>query len=166
MLEAVNRSEPKSLKPREWHIPYGDSIEYLKDDQFIDLVKQRGIQEDFHRYDSGMIHMKKEVAHEFMLKIATARCAQVSYTVVGEDGKAMDYAKLVALHDRLAASGHWSPFEHCAYSMSESDEARHVAGKGRQQGWVGNFRGWFQYRKLFDNENRTDPRFIKKTYNG
>jgi hypothetical protein len=53
------------------------------------------------------------------VKIATARCARVSYTVVGEEDKEYDYQNDIKLHDRLAESGHWSPFEHCARVMDE-----------------------------------------------
>lgn len=72
------------------------------------------------------------------LKIATARAARVSYnTFDGEINPEKDYE----LHDRLAASGHWSPFEHCACALPR---AREVSG---------NFHGWQQYRKSFKTEN-------------
>lgn len=75
------------------------------------------------------------------LKIATARCARVSYlTFEGE----IDVAKDIELHDRLSTSGHWSPFEHCAMPFPG--------------GRSGNFYGWSQYRKTFANENATDKR--------
>lgn len=78
------------------------------------------------------------------IKIATARCARVSYlTFEGE----IDVDKDLELHDRLSKSGHWSPFEHCAY-----------ASPGTLLG--GNFKGWVQYRKTFANENAEDPRLI------
>lgn len=46
-----------------------------------------------------------------LLKIATGRIARVSYMT--HDG-VRDIAKDIELHDRLMASGHWSPFAHCA----------------------------------------------------
>ena len=65
-----------------------------------------------------------------------------------------DYAKDIELHDRLATSGHWSPFEHCAKSQ----------GKGWDViTWSGNFYGFTQYRKMFENENQTDSRVEKKS---
>lgn len=75
------------------------------------------------------------------LKIATARAARVSY--LNFEGS-HDPLKDIALHDQLAASGHWSPFEHCA-------QALHSA-----QIMSGNFRGWGQYRKLFANEHQRE----------
>ncbi len=75
-------------------------------------------------------------------KVSTARCARVSYlTHLGT----RDIAEDIGLHDRLAgvaANGdpmHASPFEHPAMA---------VGGRKR----IGNFEGWKQYRKFFDNE--------------
>lgn len=85
---------------------------------------------------------------EFLIKVATARCARVSYTVVGEEDKPANYENDIKLHDRLATSGHWSPFEHCAQAMSEDTKLLNY-------GWNGNFQGFVQYRKTFNNENIT-----------
>lgn len=82
------------------------------------------------------------------LKIATARAARVSYLTF--EGK-IDKDKDFELHDDLADNGHWSPFEHCAYALDTSRRS-------------GNFVGWEQYRKLFQQENRKDNRVIKKTH--
>lgn len=73
------------------------------------------------------------------VKVSTARCARVSYLT--HDGK-RDVEADIELHDRLASSGHWSPFEHA------SQPSPH-----RQQG---NFMGWIQYRKCFGTEFVTD----------
>lgn len=82
--------------------------------------------------------MPEGLTLEQRLKIATARAARVSYnTFEGEINPEKDYE----LHDRLAASGHWSPFEHCATTLPYADEV------------CGNFRGWQQYRKSFPKEN-------------
>jgi thymidylate synthase ThyX len=89
--------------------------------------------------------MPDGITHEQRLKIATARCARTSYlTFDGEIKPEKDYD----LHDQLAASGHWSPFEHVAKAQWHSGQS-------------GNFKGWEQYRKTFLNENRDDKR-IKK----
>ena len=80
------------------------------------------------------------------LKIATARCARVSY--LSFDGE-MSVDKDLDIHDKLSTSGHWSPFEHCARVDRIS---------------TGNFRGgWAQYRAQFQDENRTDER-VPKTH--
>lgn len=73
----------------------------------------------------------------FLKKISTGRCARVSYLT--HDGK-RDFEKDIELHDRLKESGHWSPFEHCAQALSKPHK-------------IGNFVGWKQYRKEFENEH-------------
>ena len=86
--------------------------------------------------------MPENITHEHRLKIATARCARTSYlTFDGEMNTEKDYE----IHDRLASSGHWSPFEHCAQALDKSE-------------WSGNFNGWKQYRKTFAQENKIDGR--------
>ena len=144
MWDAMNESTPKMLLPGQWHIPFGDQID-VKDVDFTESTS-------------------------FKVKVATARCARTSYTVFGEEGKPADYAKDIELHDRLAKSGHWSPFEHCARAMTQEEYETWFQGKARKYipdgqlrisvesstaGWCGNFRGFVQYRKTFKNENIT-----------
>lgn len=78
-----------------------------------------------------------------LLKITTARAARLSYMTFEGD---IDHAKDYDLHDRLLKSGHFSPFEHAARAMTESKR-------------VGNFRGFFPYRKTLGGENQAffDP---------
>lgn len=71
-------------------------------------------------------------------KISVGRCARVSYLT--HEGT-RDPQKDIELHDRLAGSGHWSPFEHVAEGMGCRSQ-------------IGNFRGWEQYRKTFADENQ------------
>lgn len=165
MLETMNAAEPKLLKDGEWHVPFGNDIDQQ---EVMNIVTDNG--------NIMFMFPPIEECRQTTVKIATARCAQTSYTVVGEEGKPLDYKKLIALHDRLAASGHWSPFEHCARAMSYEEykycmNGRFTVGKpgGRTEdyirgprGWCGNFRGWVQYRKTFKNENRSDDRLVKK----
>lgn len=74
-------------------------------------------------------------------KLSTARCARISYrTYDGRSSADED----VALHDRLRASGHFSPFEHPCWA---ADSVTVQSGP---------FRGWHQYRKILDDENRTE----------
>jgi thymidylate synthase ThyX len=94
--------------------------------------------------------------HEFSLinydvvkakKISTGRCARVSYLT--HEGK-RDLHKDIELHDKLCAGpdigepGHWSPFEHVARALETPDR-------------VGNFIGWYQYRKEFSAEHYGGP---------
>jgi thymidylate synthase ThyX len=87
---------------------------------------------------SGMWHTPYIQADEALdcyesLRVSVARCARVSYLT--HDGKREIDADL-KLFDRLQTSGHWSPFEHVAVSLSMPERS-------------GNFWGWMQYRKLF-----------------
>lgn len=132
MLDEYKKSAPKKLEDGEWHIPFGDKIDEKRLID-VDLVKSFG--ERWWEVRDGDVEVTKA-----KIKIATARCARVSY--LNFDGKD-DYTADITLADRLSQSGHWSPFEHCA-----------KASVGRS----GNFVGWEQYRKAFPDENRTDPR--------
>lgn len=152
MLQAYNASKPTKLEPGEWHIPFGDKIEHAR---LLELMK-------------GANTIKGgKMLQEFKIKIATARCARISYNnFEGKD----DYEADIKLHDRLADSGHWSPFEHCAKAMDDWEyENNYISiankGGGRRgylEGYLGNFRGFVQYRKLFlEQENKTDSRIYK-----
>ncbi len=135
MWDAYNESTPKQLKAGEWHIPFEKEINEIERDTLNPNPEE---------YWTGF---KVEVK----VKISTACCARVSYTVVGEEDKKSDYEADIKLHDRLAASGHWSPFEHCAQAKSSylNDYNEEVIDQS------GNFLGFTQYRKTFNNENIT-----------
>lgn len=147
MWDAMNESTPKELNPGEWHIPFGNNID---NEQLQRIVNPTA--------DPEKTKNIFNLITDTLIKIATARCARVSYTVVGEEGKPDNYENDLKLHDRLAASGHWSPFEHCAQAMDEVALEQTVSArtlKLKQKGWLGNFRGFIQYRKKFENENIT-----------
>ena len=94
MLDEYNGSTPKKLQAGEWHIPFGDK---------------------FNEGRLSFLHAHGSI-QELAIKIATARCARVSY--LNFEGKD-DYEADIKLHDRLLQSGHMSPFEHCAQVMDE-----------------------------------------------
>lgn len=171
MLYVYNVSVPKLLKAGEWHIPFGGNMEVPRIQdlaaKFGDVVSINGSS------DTSQIDGEKH--DQYRVKIATARCARVSYlNYEGGD----DYEADLKLHDRLAKMGHWSPFEHCARSMTKNEHEMWnittpimVDGQhdefltDNHPGWCGNFRGFIQYRKLFEGENRKDPRVIQaKSY--
>lgn len=128
MLDLYQTNVPNKLKENEWHIPFGDNIDTKR---LFDLQSTG----QYPQWNESSINDLKR-------KISTARCARVSY--LNFEGKD-DYVKDIELHDILANSGHWSPFEHCACALDNSD-------------WSGNFKGWKQYRKFFSQENRKDGR--------
>ena len=105
--------------------------------------------------------------NKFMIKIATARCARLSYMTF--DGE-IDYEKDIKLHDQLLESKHLSCFEHCARAMNNDEYNTFIKGilslseigtdiayyeKDRDQtdnfGWCNNFKGFISYRYLIDN---------------
>lgn len=159
MLDAYNASTPKILEPGDWHIPFGDKMD-----------EERLIQTYNHSLPFGpMENLDKETSgrNTVALKVATARCARVSY--MNFEGKD-DYVADCDLHDRLSSMGHWSPFEHCARAMTESEMQQFVHTQeistnpsGVEFGWSGNFRGFIQYRKFFQNENKRDNRVKQDT---
>ena len=114
MLVAYRDNEPVEKRAGEWHIPFGDKY-----------------------VDEGLSTAQ-------MLKIATARCARVSYLTFDNE---IDHEADYRLHDQLLASGHMSPFEHCARAIESSYDMSFKI-------YYGNFCGWSQYRKQFLNENR------------
>jgi thymidylate synthase ThyX len=125
MWDALNESIPKTLEAGEWHIPF-------------DLTGEEA--------------SRNALTETGRIKIATARCARVSYTVVGEEDKPFNPENDIKLHDHLATSGHWSPFEHCAQAMGKNDIKETY---DKLIPWSGNFHGFVQYRKTFHNENKT-----------
>lgn len=77
-------------------------------------------------------------------KVSVARCARTSYA---RHGQVKDLEDDLQLHDRLAAAGHWSPFEHQAVASFEHQD--------------GNFWNFKQYRKFFPTEVfRAFPRLL------
>ena len=124
MWDAKNESTPKELKAGEWHIPFGDSIDELKLREYLrSLCKGKFVYND-------------ETVEQAKIEIAIARCARVSYTVVGEEGKEPNYKNDIKLHDSLMVSKHASPFEHCALCTGDNIYSRNFTG------------GWKQYREI------------------
>ena len=81
----------------------------------------------------------EELSLDQQVRVSAGRCARISYLT---HDKKRDVEADLKLHDRLAAVGHWSPFEHQA-----------KAGPYTESG--GNFgSGWSQYRKTFRGECR------------
>lgn len=106
-------------KRSHYHLPY------IMEDEIYTYQKENGI-------------TTSEVLHntfEHLAHISAARCARVSY--LNHDQSEPDYKKDMELASRLFQHQHYSPFEHQAMAVSESNlqETR-------------NFTGWAQYRAL------------------
>lgn len=162
MWDAYNESTPKQLQAGEWHIPFGDNI------SLQDLKDQGVLPTDTDEDDYWVKETK--------VKIAVARCARISYQTLGDDPK-IDYEADLKLHDILAKSGHYSPFEHVARAMNEEEYYSFVNGQMNYEGWydemeIGtviqysdmlpnkshawcrNFRGFIQYRSIINADNK------------
>ena len=143
MWDEFYSSTPKQLQAGEWHIPYGDNID------FDVLASNYG----------------EDVAYDMMIKIATARCARISYETLGDNPK-IDYEADIKLHNRLKEMEHMSPFEHVARAMSDEEyksfhrgeladytntaEGYHPKSE-ESLGWCRNFNGFIQYRHLIES---------------
>lgn len=90
------------------------------------------------------------VLQEAKRKVAIARCARISY--LNYEGKD-DYAADIKLCDRLFGSvpRHLSPTEHVAQCTGEDT-------------FIGNFRGFKQYRYMFPDQSLTEPRVTPKQW--
>jgi len=141
MFDAIEDSDPVTLEPGEWHLPF---IEYCVYDRDGDPDN----------------NPERALPIEQQLQISVARCAAVSYERQAVVKPIGEYA---ARHDQLVSSAHWSPLEHQARVATE-DELRKYAlyvytdhGDADVGGfipaYVGNFRApWLQGRKTFSNE--------------
>jgi hypothetical protein len=125
MQRAYYLSTPRETAHGDWHCPY---IHKEDVDEAYDTTSGPGY-----------------LAVEILKQVSTARCARVSYLT--HDGKRSLDADLELFH-KLRGSGHWSPFEHVATPVTKS-----VHDPSGMDG-CGNFVGWRQYRKEFQNENR------------
>jgi thymidylate synthase ThyX len=124
MKEAMSNSTPKVLQTGEWHIPFGDTIDLSGEKYAEAAINEEGNWE------------------EVAMKIATAKCARVSYTTVGSTSSNSHTAD-IELYNRLLESGHMSPFEHCAQVM---EPERYF-----ERPYSRNFRGFMQYRELVED---------------
>lgn len=138
MWDARNESKPKSLKPGEWHIPFGDKI-------------------DIRKFEADeQIEIPAEQQESFRIQVSTARCARLSYMTY--DGE-INYKKDIDFHNRLLKDKHFSPFEHCAKTMNSHEYYTHYKGilevnpiDNGTLGWSRNFKGFIQYREIIDNQ--------------
>ena len=148
MWGAMNESKPKELKAGEWHIPFGGNIDL---EEWYNSNKRSN-----SPYYS---ELEPDEIDKYFIKIATARCARISYETLG-DNPEIDYEKDIKLHDHLLESKHMSPFEHCARAMTQLEYRNFTKttpfpdenGYTESEGWCNNFRGFIQYRYLVENK--------------
>lgn len=163
MWDAMNESKPKKLKESEWHIPFGNQMnEEIIEDFILADHEHKGMH-------YGLLKREEwaEEFNEYKIKIATARCARLSYA--NHEGE-IDYEKDIQLHDRLLKNGHLSPFEHVARVMNSDEYLSFIKGQivaeyvealdeevlsyvsKESEGWCNNFKEFIPYRYLIENE--------------
>jgi hypothetical protein len=148
MLDAYNESNPNILGAGEWHIPFGDNFDNQK-------LNELSLKRD------GQVNEREFSGIKAKVKIATARCARISYETLGDNPK-IDYEADIILHDTLVQNGHASPLEHCARAMSDIEYNKYWKSSEKnfrdkidiikvEGGWCNNFKGFIQYRHLVEN---------------
>lgn len=115
---AFDTSTPTELDVGQWHLPYITLEDY--EPVLVHLAKlvEKG------QLDQGLVHFERE---KLLRKMSVGRCARVSYMRQGQG----DIEDNVVLHDRLAASGHWSPFEHVARPIAGIEFKRFMENEPR-----------------------------------
>lgn len=153
MYDAYNESEPVQLKENDWHIPFSEDKTDLN--KLADLYKPTG---SYDPNNPPPDSYYEEELTKIAIKIATARCARISYKTLG-DNPVIDYEKDIKLHDDLLAMKHFSPFEHCAKVMNKDEYFNHIKTEKEVNekihniyGWSRNFKGFQQYREIIENE--------------
>jgi hypothetical protein len=130
MRAALKTSEPRHVGYDSWHLPY------VKDEEVKEDLVKANYDEQPWVFDSVMDVWKR---------VSASRCARVSFDT---------HEQIEPIHrsleraDMLINSGHLSPFEHVARPMG-------IPALGHLKpaaAFMGNFRGWVQFRKEFPNE--------------
>lgn len=127
---AMDGSRPRTVPFDSWHLPYVENTD-------VDAVSAAYAVESMASGRPG------DFLFEKLLMVSAARCARVSYKT--HDGRTPDPQADIALADKLASSGHWSPFEHQAKTL-----------KGGQ--YYANFDGWLSYRLILSNRLAAEDR--------
>jgi len=122
MYDLLAEHKPNLLQPGEWHIPFGDQIDNNKIEEIVCPPP--------FDYKAGLIFNTK-------IKIATSRCARLSYMTF--EGK-IDYEKDLDLYNQLLNMKHASPMEHCAQAQNNNQ-------------FYANFKGFKSHRKFLEEEN-------------
>lgn len=129
MKHTFDESVPLRLSHGQWHLPF---VEHGA---------------------SGIAGGPMDPETERMIKVSVARCARVSYES-HETSRRSTVAEDVALHDRLLASRHLSPFEHVATPDETCLNPAFGWGYPEEHG---NFTGWRQRRRQIEGEREATP---------
>jgi len=133
MRKAMDESEPVLLDYGQWHLP-GVAVEGLA--VHAALGADGG--------EAGLIDWEK------WKRVSAGRLARwTSYNLTTEDP--VDAA--IERAEKLIGSFHMSPTEHQARPLELGEGSRGVNPPNPSDVFVGNYRGWLQYRKEIPNEH-------------
>ena len=142
MLEIYNKSEPVVMTPLD---DYGSNIDFSA--ARADCLDLEVFTKDLDWHMPFSDKMPEGLTKFEQLKVSIARIARLSYdTFDGEINVEKDFM----IYEKLLGSSpiHASPAESVAFPIQSSR-------------FVGNLRGWFQFRKLLTEEASTDTRIVK-----
>jgi thymidylate synthase ThyX len=142
MLALYTTSTPAVLKAGDYHLP----LIFPEDMEPAMVITQERLAADpatqgINIERSSIVF--KMILDRVLAEVSVGRCARVSYLT--HDGR-RDLKEDIALYERLknANPGHWSPYEHIGIAVGQTADASFRSG---------NFFGWHQFRKQFENEN-------------
>jgi len=131
MREAYEASTPKDFSKLNgewnWHLPY---ITAETQKQVLELP-------DLQNLSFNTTSQFNAELLDRLIKVSIGRCARVSYLNHGENNTP---EKDIELCERLISAKHMSPTEHVATPLPDNS-------------YLGNFKGWKQYRKFIDGES-------------
>jgi hypothetical protein len=136
MYDAYEASTPVE---RDNHIPMTDDLADVDVQKIAFLAGDlTHIPNVFNKRDGNLIAVR--------MAISAGRCAAISYDNLGEG---MDPVKDLNRFKKLvsAVPGHWSPMEHQAFAVERENYLRPHSNLAYP---------WWQFRKMFPNENITD----------
>ena len=152
-----NESQPRKLKPGEWHLPYADDEQSYE--EASEFCEGELIAHEYEHYSPVPAGLGDVDAR--LKQMSVARCAHLSYTSF-ETGERMTVDQCLKLYDRLVGSVpiHASPAEHqaipdilCACHFVHEDKSEVWVSKWMEPEKSGNLGpGWVQLRKLLPDE--------------
>lgn len=153
MYEAIQNSEPETLKNGEWHLPY---------------IRTKRINGTLYYFRMGDEEFQHALTLQAAQRISIACCAQVSYRNLDDSAEKVE--KIFNMLTTEGEPGHYSPFCHQAMPMNiyhmelglpEQIGVSHVMRSG--DFCSGQFRHWIQYRKTLQGEYASE--FSRETFN-
>lgn len=135
MHELYRGSQPRPLRPQEWHLPYVPTAR-AANHTLVYLDEETGLEIDLQQ----------------AIRVSASCCAQVSYR---RTDTSLEKANKIYYQLIESKPAHASPVEHQAMPITQWDSIE-TNGVTHQDKWghlwSGNFRGWVQYRKTIPDE--------------